>query len=141
MTGSLHFWNPSELASEMDEMPADDCATLHGGESTSTAGARCTHCGAVRHLRDDPARRICALFGATAGGISGGIKALEVARSCAHGIGDSRVRWTALASAFLLGVLAGATTGCAAGAALGHRLSTYVMTDVLCKVRRREFST
>lgn len=126
---------------ETDDVDADDCATLHGDDSISTAGVRCTHCGAVRHPRDDPKRRICTLFGAIAGGISGGIKALEVARSCANGITDSRLRWAALASAFMLGVIAGATTGCAAGAALGHRLSAYVMPDVLCNACLREFST
>jgi len=79
-------------------------------------------------------------LGAIAGGISGGVKALGVARSCVGSISDPRLHGAALVSAFTLGVLAGAATGCAAGAALGQRLDVQVMLGYLCLDCGHKFS-
>lgn len=140
MSGFIHAWKPSELPQDCDDLDADD--SFFHQETSSLAGAeRCAHCASVRLLRNEAAGRICALLGAIAGGISGGLKALGVTRSYLGGISDPRLHGAALVSAFTLGVLAGATTGCAAGAALGQRLDVQVMPRYLCRDCGHRFST
>ncbi len=140
MNGFIHAWNSSELPSDTDDFEAGD-SIPHEGDYSPAGSARCAHCASVRHLRNQTTGRICALLGAIAGGVSGGAKALGVARSYVGGISDPRLHGAALVSAFTLGVLAGATTGCAAGAELGQRLDDQVLTGYLCRDSGHRFST
>ena len=140
MSGFIHAWNSSELPRDCDDLDAGD--SIPHQEASSLAGsARCAHCASVWLLRNETAGRICALLGAIAGGVSGGVKALGVTRSYVDGISDPRLHGAALVSAFTLGVLAGATTGCAAGAALGQRLDAQVLPGYLCRDCGQRFST
>lgn len=140
MSGFIHTRNASELLQDCDDLDADD--SFFHQEASSLAGEeRCEHCASVRLLRNETAGRICALLGAIAGGVSGGVKALGVARSYVGGISDPRLHGAALVSAFTLGMLAGATTGCAAGAALGQRLDVQVIPRYLCRDCGHRFST
>lgn len=140
MSGFTHTWDSSELPSDTDDFEASDSVPHEGGHSP-TGSAHCAHCVSVRHLRNPTAGRICALLGAISGGVSGGVKALGVARSYVGGISDPRLHSAALVSAFALGVLAGATTGCAAGTELGQRLDEQVMPGRLCLDCRHRFPT
>lgn len=140
MNGFIPTWDRSELPSDSDDFEAGE-PICHQGAYSLAGSTGCPHCASVRLLRNETAGRICALLGAIAGGVSGGVKALGVARSYVGGISDPRLHGAALVSAFTLGVLAGATTGCAAGAALGQRLDVQVMPRYLCRDCGHSFST
>ena len=138
MSGFIHGWDTSELPRDADDFEAGE-SIPHQEAYSQTGWARCAHCASVRHLRNQTTGRICALLGAIAGGVSGGAKALGVARSYVGGISDPRLHGSVLVSAVTLGVLAGATTGCAAGAALGQRLDAHVLPSYCCLDCGRRF--
>lgn len=140
MSGFIHGWDTSELPRDADDFESGE-SIPHQEAYSQTGWARCAHCAPVRPQRNETAGRICALLGAIAGGVSGGVKALGVAQSHVGGISNPRFHCAALLSAFTLGVLAGATTGCAAGAALGQRLDEQVMPCQPClNCRHRLFT-
>jgi len=82
--------------------------------------------------RRDLAGRASALLGLLAGGLGGGVKAIETMQQYASDIYSVRLRCIALLSAALLGALAGATTGCGIGATLGERIDTHVWQAYRC---------
>jgi DNA-directed RNA polymerase subunit RPC12/RpoP len=140
MSGFIPAWDTSELPSDPDDL--EQGTSIPYQESRTISGsARCAHCASARLLRSETAGRICALLGAIAGGVSGGVKALGVARPYVGGISDPRLHGSVLVSAVTLGVLAGATTGCAAGAALGQRLDAHVLPSYCCLDCGRRFFT
>ena len=140
MNGYIPASDTSELASDCDDFAHEDSIPYQEAR-TMSGSARCAHCASARLLRSETAGRICALLGAIAGGVSGGVKALGVARPYVGSISDPRLHGSVLVSAVTLGVLAGATTGCAAGAALGQRLDAHVLPSYCCLDCGRRFFT